>query len=79
MLKGPLKRSGEAEDGKHRVQAPKERRSPGKCWRLKKWLCGMRQAARAWVEDCAEKLETLGMQRGKETQTCYFDEVSQTR
>lgn len=42
-------------DGNHSVQAPAERKKPGKCWKLNKWLYSMRPAAMAWEEDYATK------------------------
>lgn len=39
------------EDGDQYIQAPEERRKLGKGWKLKKWFCRMRQAARAWEEN----------------------------
>lgn len=62
-----------SEDGNGLIQAPDERKSPGKCWKLKKWLYVMRPAARAWE---ATKLEPLGTSRGKVAPTCFDDGAS---
>ena len=67
------------EDGRHYVQAPDERRKPGMCWRLRRWLYGMRPAARAWEDDYAERLEAEGMLRGKAAPTCFWSKALQTR
>ena len=67
------------EDGRRYVEAPEERRKPGVCWRLRRWLYGMRPAARAWEDDYAEKLATEGMVRGKAAPTCFWGKDLQTR
>lgn len=68
------------EDESHYAQALEERRVPGKCWKLKKWLCGSRPAeTRACEEAYTEKLETLGTRRRKAAPTYFFDELSRTR
>lgn len=56
-LSGVAKPAG----GNHSVQAPEERKSPGTCWALNKWLYGMRPAAMSWEEEDAMKLESMGM------------------
>lgn len=50
----PPQRKVQQGDRQHYVQAPPEVYKGGLCWRLKRWLYGMRPAARAWEEDYAE-------------------------
>lgn len=58
---------------------PEERRKPRAWWTSKKWLCGMRPGAWAWEEGFTEKLETLGIHRGKAAPTCFWDEGPRAR
>jgi len=52
---------------------------PGKCWRLKRWLYGMRPAASAWESDYSEKLGEFGMKKGRAVPTAFFDESRNMR
>ena len=51
----------------------------GKCLRLKRWLYGMRPAAAAWEADYAEKLRSVGFQRGRAAPTIFYCEELQVR
>jgi len=51
----------------------------GRCWRLKRWLYGMRPAASAWENDFAERLESIGFVRGKSATTVFFNPTTSTR
>ena len=42
------------------IELPEEDYEGGKCGRLRRWLYGMRPAAKAWEDDYAEKLESIG-------------------
>ena len=44
----------------------------GRCWRLRRWLYGMRPAASAWEADYTNKLESIGFQRGKSAPTVFY-------
>ena len=46
---------------------------PGKCSRLKRRLCGMRQAASAWERDFVEKLAEIGLMGGKRSPVEFHD------
>jgi len=67
------------EDGESFVEAPSERKREGTCWKLRRWLYGMRPAARAWEDDYAEKLATEGLSRGKAAPTCFWNEATGVR
>jgi len=45
----------------------------GRCWRLRRWLYGMRPAASAWELDFTTKLESIGFQRGRAAPTAFFN------
>ena len=45
---------------------------PGMCWRLRRWLYGMRPAASAWERDYTEKLIGIGFKAGKSAPTVFF-------
>jgi hypothetical protein len=45
----------------------------GKCWRLKRWLYGMRPAASAWEVEYTEKMATAGYAKGKSAPTVFFN------
>ena len=47
------------------IELPEENYEEGKCGRLRRWLYGMRPAAKAWEDDYAEKLESNGFLRGE--------------
>ena len=51
----------------------------GICWRLRRWLYGMRPAAHAWEADYAAKLESIGFRRGKSAPTVFFNAQSGCR
>ena len=61
------------EDDKVYVSAPMVWSRPGMCWRLKRWLYGMRPAASAWEADYSEKLVLFGMKKGVSAPTVFFD------
>ena len=46
------------------VELPEERREPGKCAKLKKWLYGTRGAAQGWGEEYSSRLRSWGFQQG---------------
>ena len=52
---------------------------PGRCWKLKRWLYGMRPAASAWESDYSEKLDEFGMKKGCAVPTAFFDESRDMR
>ncbi len=39
--------------------------------RPKRWLCGMRPAAKAWEEDYAENLRAIWYERGEAAPTVF--------
>ena len=45
----------------------------GTCWRLKRWLYGIRPAASYWEADYAERMEAIGFVRGKAAPTVFFN------
>ena len=45
----------------------------GTCWRLKRWLYGMRPAASYWEADYAERMEAVGFIRGKAAPTVFHN------
>ena len=45
------------------VKPPREANMPGKLWKLKKCLYGLKDASRAWYEKVAAKLEAAGFKR----------------
>ena len=45
----------------------------GTCWRLKRWLYGMRPAASAWEEDFARNMEKAGYKAGAVAPTVFFN------
>ena len=45
---------------------------PGKCGKLNYWLYGFRPAAQAWEEHYAEKLESVGFERGKASPVVFY-------
>ena len=45
------------------IELPVEADAPGKCGKLKRWLYGMRPAAKAWEKEYSEKLESIGFER----------------
>ena len=47
----------------------------GMCGRLRRWLYGMRPAAKAWEEDYAAKLVKEGYKRGVAAPTVFQEEV----
>ena len=53
------------------IELPEEDYEEGKCGRLRRWLYGMRPAAKAWEDDYAEKLESIGFLRGKAAPTVF--------
>ena len=62
-----------AEDEYAYVQLPQE--AGGGVARLRRWLCGMRQAASAWEEDYAKRLEETGFVRGRSTTIFWHPET----
>ena len=54
------------------IELPKEDYEEGKCGRLLRWLYGMRPAAKAWEDEYAEKLESIGFFRGKAAPTVFY-------
>ena len=55
------------------VELPREAR--GGVARLRRWLYGMRPAAKAWEEDYAAKLVRIGYKRGVAAPTVFHEEV----
>jgi hypothetical protein len=51
----------------------------GRCWRLRRWLYGMRPAASAWEADFTTKLEAIGYKKGKSAPTVFHNESSDGR
>ena len=51
----------------------------GRCGRLRKWLYGMRPAASAWERDYTEKLESIGLMRGRSAPTVFFNSETLVR
>ena len=56
------------------VELLDEANARGKVGRLKRWLYGMRQAASAWEEDYARRLESEGFVRGVAAPTVFWNE-----
>jgi hypothetical protein len=54
------------------IELPAEDYEEGKCGRLRRWLYGMRPAAKAWEDDYAEKLESIGFCRGRAAPTVFY-------
>ncbi len=50
-----------------------------KCWRLERWLYGMRPAASAWEADYSEKLKALGMVKGGGNPTAFYNPEKEMR
>lgn len=65
-------------DGNHYMAALVEGRNLGMWWKLKKWLSGMRPAARAWEEDYTDEPGPLAMAWGKAAPICFSGEGSKT-
>ena len=61
------------------VELLAEARAPRKCGRLKRWLYGMRPAARAWEVDYSGKLGGAGMQKGSSSPNVFYDSKTKTR
>ena len=61
------------------IELPEEDYEEGKYGRLRRWLYGMRPAAKAWVDDNAEKLESTGFLRGKAAPTVFHFPGSKVR
>ena len=61
------------------VELLREAGAPGKCGRLKRWLYGMRPAARAWENDYSKNLESTGMKKGKSSPSVFWDPSTRTR
>ena len=51
---------------------PEEDCEKGKCGRLRRWLYGMRPAAKAWEEEYAGRLVSIGFLRGKAAPTVFY-------
>ena len=51
----------------------------GRVWRLRRWLYGMRPAARAWEDDFSSNLESVGFARGKSAPTVFYREATGCR
>ena len=68
--KGSLER-GRGTDVWACIELPEEDYEEGKCGRLRRWLYGMRPAAKAWEDDYAEKLESIGFLRWKAAPTVF--------
>jgi len=45
------------------VEPPKEFKKPGRVWRLRKGLYGLREASRLWFEELSAYLEQKGGQK----------------
>jgi hypothetical protein len=45
----------------------------GRCWRLRRWLYGMRPAASAWEANFTKRLESVGFKRGASTPTVFYN------
>ena len=61
------------------VEAPEGTSSPGKCWKLRRWLYGMRPAAHAWEIDYSNHLKGFGMSKGLSAPTVFYCEEKQLR
>ena len=61
------------------IELPEGNYEEGKCGRLRRWLCDMRPAAKAWEDDYAEKLESIGFLRGKAAPTVFHHPVWKVR
>lgn len=48
----------------------------GKCWRLRRWLYGMRPAASAWEEDFTGRMKEAGYVAGKAAPTVFFNKAT---
>jgi hypothetical protein len=51
----------------------------GTCWRLKRWLYGMRPAASAWEEDFTKNMEKAGYKAGTAAPTVFFNKETDGR
>jgi hypothetical protein len=65
------------DDGEHFVRLPEE--MGGGCGKLRRWLYGMRPAARGWEDDYSQRMEDAGMKRGKAASTTYYNAATGTR
>jgi hypothetical protein len=54
------------------IELPEEDYEEGMCGRLRRWLYGMRPAAKAWEDDYAEKLQGIGFVRGRAAPTAFY-------
>ncbi len=70
--RGPSERQSEGDDWAYVVLSPEAGSGVA---RLKRWLCGMRPAAKAWEEDNAENLRALGYVRGQTASTVFREPV----
>ena len=61
------------------IELPDGDKLQGMCGRLRRWLYGMRPAARAWEEDYSEKLQSIGFVRGKAAPTIFRHPVWNVR
>jgi hypothetical protein len=60
------------DDGRHFIELPLESKADGKVGELKRWLYGMRPAARAWEDDYSKNLEEIDMKRGSAAPTTFW-------
>ena len=52
------------------VLPPDEECEQEKCWRLRRWLYGMRSAASAWEKHCSKTLRDMGFAKGLTLVSC---------
>ena len=57
------------------IELPPEVAVPGKCGQLRRWLYGMRGAARDWEDNFVEKLAESGYVRGRSAPTVFSRKV----
>jgi len=61
------------------VELPSEANAPGKCGRLKRWLYGMRPAAKGWEKEYTEQLSSIGFVRGKYSAVVFVNKETGVR
>ena len=71
---------GELEDHESAFVLPPDGEcEQGKCWRLRRWLYGMRPAASVWEKHCSKTLVDMGFAKGVTAATVFYDKARDVR
>ena len=71
---------GELEDHESAFVLPPDGEcEQGKCWRLRRWLYGMRPAASAWEKHYSKTLVDMGFAKGVTAATVFYDKARDIR